>query len=367
MKTGRTLQDLAREIERRAEAKKDFIADTRKIVLAKDAKSVSLIDSKLSIENKFGINEHAHNQLAELLDMPTKHYKRLRDGHPDLLAHTVNGLLTREPARRMVRTLDGTARAFLSDKYRPLDNEDLAEAVLPVLLQRNLIIMSCEITDRRMYIKAVDRDIELDIPNGRKMGDGTHTIFDTIAPAIIISNSEVGDGALSIESGVWTKACTNLAIFGASMRKFHTGQRASVSDEVYALLSDKTKKMTDEAVWAQTRDLVGAAFDKAKFEATAKKLGEASQDRIETDPVGVIEVVGKRLNLNEGERKGVLASLIEGADLTRYGVHSAITHFSQKVADYDRATELERAGAKVIDLPSNEWKSLLAQPVARAA
>ena len=34
----------------------------------------------------------------------------------------------------MVRTLDGKARAFLSDRYHRIDNEQIAEAVLPVLL-----------------------------------------------------------------------------------------------------------------------------------------------------------------------------------------------------------------------------------------
>ena len=33
----------------------------------------------------------------------------------------------------MVRTLDGHARAFLSDRYRRLDNYDLCEHVLPIL------------------------------------------------------------------------------------------------------------------------------------------------------------------------------------------------------------------------------------------
>ena len=33
----------------------------------------------------------------------------------------------------MVRTLDGNARAFLSDRYRRLDNYDLLAHVLPML------------------------------------------------------------------------------------------------------------------------------------------------------------------------------------------------------------------------------------------
>jgi hypothetical protein len=35
----------------------------------------------------------------------------------------------------MLRTLDGQVRAVLSDRYRRLDNFDLAESVLPILQQ----------------------------------------------------------------------------------------------------------------------------------------------------------------------------------------------------------------------------------------
>ena len=213
-----------------------------------------------------------------------------------------------ETKRRMVRTMDGRVRAFLSDKYRSLENEDLAEAVLPVLLQRKLIILSCDITETRLYIKAVDPALEQDVPNGHKRGDGSHVIYDTCSPAITISNSEVGFGALSIETGTYTKACTNLAMFGASMRKYHTGVRAELSDEVFALLSDRTKRITDAAVWSQVRDLVGAAFDKEKFEATCQKLTHASTQKIEDDVVQVVERVAKRFTFSEGNDRGSEAS-----------------------------------------------------------
>ena len=35
----------------------------------------------------------------------------------------------------MVRTLDGEARALLSDRYHRIDNEEIAEMVLPVLME----------------------------------------------------------------------------------------------------------------------------------------------------------------------------------------------------------------------------------------
>lgn len=360
-KTGKSLTDLAAEIERRAEAKRDLIAPVTKLAMDVADSGPVLTVTNGRVE-QFGVQNYAHGQIAEYAGIPMAYYRRMMEKDPTLLAQNVNRWLKDlGTQRRMVRTLDGNVRAVLSDSYRPLENEQLAEVILPVLLEQDLIILSSEITERRLYIKAVDRSIERDVPTGRAMGDGSHYCFDTCSPAITISNSEIGAGALSVETGVYTRACTNLAMIGSNIRKYHTGKRAELSDEVYALLTDDTKRQTDRAVWMQTRDLVKSAFDLARFEATVQRLGKAATDRIEPTVVTeVIERVGRKFSFNEGERKGILARLIEGADLTRYGVHAAVTRFSADVEDYDRATELERIGGDVIELPANDWQQLVA-------
>jgi hypothetical protein len=365
-KIGRNLTELAKEIERRADAKKDYIAPVTKLSMEVDRDN-GTPTSKLAVMNGarqlFAVNEIAHPQIAQYTGIALPYYRRMVSDDPQLLATNVNRWLHNVPTdRRMVRTLDGSARAFLSDRYRALENEDLAEAVLPVLLDADLLIVSCEITERRLYIKAVDRRIERDIPTGRAMGDGSHTFFDTCSPAISISNSEVGHGALSIETGVYTKVCTNLAMIGSNLRKYHSGSRATVTNEVYALLTDDTRRATDRAVWMQVRDLVKGAFDQARFDATLGKLKDATKNAIPADQaVEVIERAGRHFSLSEGERKGILGRLIESSDLTRYGLHAAITRYSQDaIVTYDRASELERIGGDVIELPSNDWRALVA-------
>lgn len=360
-RVGRSLQDLAAEIERRADVKKDIIAPVPKLdmVVVDDKPVIAVANGS---QHNFDLQEVAHGQLAEYVGIPMAYYRRMLADDPSLLAQNVRRWFKDKAGdKRMVRTLDGHARAFLSNGYRTLENEDLAEAVLPVLLEHDLLIVSCEITDRRLYIKAVDRKIERDVPTGRKMGDGTHTFFDTVSPAITISNSEVGLGSLSIETGVYTRACTNLAMIGTNFRKYHVGKRADLGQEVFELLTDDTKKATDKAVWMQTRDVVKAAFDEVKFAALTKKLEDATKDAVPAeDTVEVIERVGRKLSLTEGERKGVLAKLIEGADLTRYGVHAAITRYSQEPAvNYDRATELEKLGGEVIELTPRDWARVI--------
>jgi hypothetical protein len=357
MKTGRTLQQLAAEVERQRETRRDFVAPT-------DVMTIQPIEGDVMLalpgHDAFDINALGHRQIGQHAGVPAAYYDRMRTAAPGLLATNLNHWLTAEPSKRMIRTLDGHVRAFLSENYRPLDNYDLLEAVLPVLARPGLVIMSCEVTETRLYIKVVDERLVRDVPTGRRMGDGTHTIFDTCSPVAIISNSEVGHGSLKIESGVYTKACTNLAMFSdRALRKYHVGGKQDAIGEGFErFLTDETKQARDLAVWMQVRDVLAGAFDEAKFEALIKVFAGSVEDKIEGDPIKVIDLTTKRFGLTEGERGGVLKHLIEGGDLTRYGLHAAITRSAQDHADYDRATEIERIGGQVIELGRSEWKAL---------
>ena len=44
--------------------------------------------------------------------------------------------------------------------------------------------------------------------------------------------------------------------------------------------------------------------------------------------------------------------------VARVGLVNAVTHFSHDVVDYDRATEFEALGGKLIELSSREWQEL---------
>lgn len=361
MRSGMTLQEMATELQRRAELKRDFVAKTAALRFEPADNGLTLT----GINGGMPVGPIAHEHLSANLSIPMPYYRRLLENDPRLLAANVNRWLEEEPERRLVRTLDGEVRAIVSDTYRPMEYEQLAEAVLPVLMDLNLEVMSCNVTERKMYIKAVSADIRKDMPakwRNERWGQG-HEIFDTLSPAIVISNSEVRCGSLSIQTSILTRQCTNLATFAErSVRKVHIGKRLSADDETWELMSDATKELDDRALWAKVKDITRAAFNVAEFDKLALKLQDAGQDSIpnDADVPAVVERIGKKLALTEGERTGVLNFLIQGGDLTRYGVHAAITRYSQEVENYDRATDLELAGGQIIEMPKKTWKEALA-------
>ncbi len=131
MKQGKTLNELAKELERQRLARKDFIADTAGLEVVTDSNGVTKVMMGFTdISGEFVISDIAHQQIATRLQIPFRYYQKMRLEYPELLDKNINSWFARTNEKRMLRTLDNRLRAFLSDRYRRLDNLELAEAVL---------------------------------------------------------------------------------------------------------------------------------------------------------------------------------------------------------------------------------------------
>ncbi len=369
---GKTLQELAGEIERQANSKRDFIAPAKKLSLVFEtpAEHARRSDDRtekptrpipmLAMANgnggyRFGMTDLAHNQLADGLSVPKTYYERMRADAADLLTQNANYWLSRSPAKHMIRTLDGQARAVLSDRYRPLDNLDLAEAVLPIIRDKQWMVRDCEITERRLYIKVVSQELKRTIIKGRRHGND-HVVH----PGLVISNSEVGLGAFRATPSLHWPHCFNIAMVDeAGTSRAHVGKRDErFGDLASEFFRDETRKQDDKAFWLKVRDIVNATLTQELFDRMVAKFESAAEASIDSDPVEVVEMTARRYGFNESERVTVLQHLIRDGDLSLYGLSGAITRTAQDVDSYDRATELERVGGAIVELSRHDWHAL---------
>ncbi len=351
MKAGLSLQELALELNRQNNTKADFLVDTRSIRLDTYNSEVYLQmhDNESRPMEPLDVNSIAHQQIATYAGIPAPYYRRMLEEHPQLLAHNVNEWLQRKPAQRMLRTMDGTARAFLSNRYRRIDNMEIAEIVLPELQKLDgAIFESCQITETRMYIKVVNPRLQAEITPG-----------DIVQSGVIISNSEVGQGSVSIQPLVFRLVCSNgMVINDAQTKKYHLGQ-ASSTDGNLEIYSNDTLAAIDTAFIKQMRDTVAAAVDHARFARVIDQMRTAREAAMNTQDIpNLIQLTGKEFGITESERSGVLQHLIEGKDLSLYGLSNAVTRYSQDVDSYDRATELEGIGYKILTMPARTWKTI---------
>lgn len=356
---GMSLEELAAELTRQKEAKRDFMADTRHLEVEADDASPTKLALKVGDTDRFPVKQHAIRQIGSRLQIPAKYVDRLAADHPDMLAWNVNQLFKREPEQRMVRVLDDQCRAFLSDRFRPLDNFDFANATLPKLIELKAEVMSCQVTETRMYIKALVPDVvrEIKAP-GVFFGDGGHNTIHILRPGVCLSNSEVGAGSMAIQPGIHEKHCSNLAIFNKNaMKKYHVGRSNATDQEAaWELFTDATKTASDQAFWMQVQDLVKAGLEGELFEQLCAQCEAAiTGTQIEKPTAAVRELT----DLSEGEQEGVLTHLIRGGELNQWGLQAAVTRYAQEAdIDYARQVELEQIGGNIIELPKSQWQRI---------
>ena len=351
MKSGRTLINLAQELERQLASKQDMLIPSSLMhCLTDDFGSCNMLIRKGDGAATYGVTSLARRQLAEKLKIPFAYFERMRTEQPVLLDRNVNTWLETDNERRMIRILDGNIRAVLSDRYRRLDNYDLAENVLPILQSLpGARFKSVELTDTKMYIKVVTPGTRFVVAPG-----------DVVQAGVVISNSEVGQGTLTVQPLVYRMVCSNgLIVPDRGLRKTHVGRTLQSEEEAFTLFRDDTLAADDKAFFLKVRDVVEAAVSEATFLQVAQKMQKTLDIKLTGDLVKSIEVLANRYTLNEVERAGVLRHLITAGELSAYGLVNAVTHYSQDVADYDRATEFEAMGGKLIELGASEWKELV--------
>jgi hypothetical protein len=348
MKSGRSLQSLAQELERQQLGKRDLVVPTTLIRHAtQDNGDTQLLVEEPGQPRHYAVTPLARKQLADKLKIPLAYFERMRTEQPQLLDRNVNTWLEQEGERHMLRTLDGKVRAVLSDRYRRLDNYDLAEHVLPILKQLDGHVASVELTETKMYIKYILPRLQYQMRVG-----------DMVQAGIVISNSEVGQGTLAVQPLVFRLVCSNgLIAADQSMRKTHLG-RSLGSDDGVTVFQDDTLKADDQAFFLRVRDVVQSALSETTFVQIAEKMRRTMGIELKASPVKTVEVLRQRYSLSETEGEGVLNHLVRGGELSAYGLVNAVTHYSKDVDDYDRATEFEALGGKLIELSSHDWKGL---------
>jgi hypothetical protein len=349
MKTGRQLNELALELKRQNDSKRDYrIPACQMLVKTEDMRTTLDLDTC----GVFPLRDTAHSQLAELAGIPKVYYDRLRSEAPKLFDYNVNHWLSGNRSCRMIRTLDGYVRAVLSAKYRPFDHFDLAEAALPVLFERGFEIVSCEITERRFFLKAVTPSIQGEVKAG-----------DLVQAGLSISNSEIGEGTLRIDPFLFFLVCTNgMTRADNRVKKYHVGRGNDGLETAEEYFRDETREADDQAFWMKIRDVLAGILTQEYLDGQLQKLRESSEQPFMAPTSQVVEVTAKRFRIFGEEKESVLEHLIRGhnsqTELTRYGLAQAVTRASHAVKDYERATELECIGGQIIDLPTSQWRAI---------
>lgn len=397
MKSGMTIEELLTEVQRQSSVKKDYVASTKNdvrmvpmpgfpndvaVVLQKGQGSEvaekpltgwevvppdQLAEQPLE---RLEVTEHAHRQIAGRLQIPWKFYARMLEDHTDIVIDAVNKLFEREPGTRLLRTMDNKLRAFLSNRYKRIDNDEVLSAALPAIVKGDLetTLLSSQVTDRNLYLKVLLTGEEMKQEIGLTR-DGTP---DIVQPGFLLRNSEIGLGTVSVEAFFYRSFCYNGCVFGKTgafeYRRTHLGGQL-IEGESFEILSDKSKQLEDAAILSQVTDVMHAIATPEFVNQMGDKLRSLREGDGIKYPIPAIELLAKDHGLTQSESDQVLKNLIEDRDYSRWGIVNAVTKVANSEdVNYDRASDLEVIGSKLIDITNANWLRMVeAVPVAVAA
>lgn len=312
------------------------------------------------------ITPFAHRQIAERNNIPFPYYQRMLADQPELLLRNVHTWWRSEPEMRMARTIrpvdlaDGqatigptTLRGWLSDRFRVLDNLPFCVTVLQQAEEAGATIQAAHLDEERFYLKLVSPRLEAKIDRGRH-----DPVDDVLQAGIIVRNSEVGDGRVSVRPYVYRLVCTNGMIAMKEYAQVHLGSRNQLG-----LLSAEAIEADARAVWLQVRDYVKHAFNPDTLKETVEMFERADKVRIQAKATDAVANVVQHFDLAASEAQGILERYLRGNEDTMFGLVNAVTQYAHEGPDFRRQVELEEIGGRLLATAPTDFTALVNRTV----
>lgn len=351
------VNSLFQELKRQMNNSYDLVVPSERIIAVKDGNrlgiDIALTDDEKAKINKedynriHGVNHWAKTQFANKTGIPMKYFNKMEDaGKIDLLAHNINEWMPQKDSR-MVRVLDGKVRALLSSRYYPISNYDVMfltiQEIQKIRNQGKLVdIIDAKVSDTKLYLKFTSPDLSANIEKFRNVKQP-----EPVHGGIIISNSEVGNGAFAVQPFINVLVCTNGLVSDRALRKVHVGKERKLGVVDW---SDETKQLSDELLFSQIRDMIQQTFNEKVFNKWIDEINGIAGTEV-VKPTVAIEKIGKHFNLTKKQEEDILNEFISNSPNTgntQWGMSMAVTRIAQDEGNYDNRIALEEVGAKLL-------------------
>jgi hypothetical protein len=382
----RKLQDipeLAMQLKVMRERFWDRIVPQGRMKAVVDGESVVMRIDKNGDTGSYGIMGHVHDQLsAKEFKVGGRYYGRLQKEAPELLCTNLNYWLSKESGVNRLVRFDGTdIRAFLSNRYRPLDNLDiLTQAVLVIggkdgasgdemPWARGAVCFGWNISPTNMNVllanpkmvvdlNHLDRGVQEGVFDFSAWKDGDHDWLrpktdgnggsHLVCPSARLKNSETGHGGLGVFMGGLEAVCSNTAWMGLDFAQVHLGKELQESDTDG---TDTIRKM-NELIYSRVADAVRAVFEPEAFLAHCKKFAGLKEQPL-SDVKDAVDRIVRLPGMTEDLRDEILASYrpLDDGNETVFDLQRAVTHAAHafREKDTDKAFALEELGGRIIE------------------
>jgi hypothetical protein len=266
------------------------------------------------VSKNYALSDLATTEMCQRLDIPVKYFRRLSN---EMKATVGNYDLRQQNGKSfLLRGKGDWIRAFLSSDYVAYNNSEIAETVEGLLAKGALTMKSFVLEETHMFLKIISEEI-WDVESGLKAG-------------IMIGNSEVGMGSVSVEPFVFRKPCTNDLI----VTKEKSFRHANIHLTAYEL----TRRMADAVS-------EGFQVSSSLLDAFLK-----TREVKVVDPLEVIRKIAEERKFSQKITDEVVSSYLFEPEANWFGVINSFTNAAQKLGPLQRI-EMERFAGTLLEAP----------------
>lgn len=333
MKTGTEIKTVLKEINDDTKYKKDYLVDLKDMQVVKSEQTGQAMLQFGNIDKDFYMTDRSVNQLCGKLKIGRQYIQKCLPESIDLVAHNLNFWINHRDNRDlMVRTYEFDARAILTNRYKRIDCDVVANHCLDKLMDLDVEFKYSYYNGDTMNITAVTPKVEGEVVKG-----------DVVQGGITITNSEVGDGSLMIKPFIYRLVCTNGMVAPQYFNQFYAKHVGAI---VIDPTQDEQWKVTIEKMQKQL-ELVAKP---EVFEENLKKLQDATKKSMNSHQ---IIQLAKRQGITDAERAGIFERLDRyvGDEFTvsKYELSNAITNMANDEEMSDkRARFFQELGGLVV-------------------
>lgn len=339
-----------------AARKRDYVSDVRNTHMTYEGDDVFRVF--INGEVAYKTNDNVLQQMSQWAHLPMSYINYMRDnGQHQLVADNFNKWFEKpvtKSTRRLYRGLAGEYsstddlwRSFHSDKFQRIDHEHILGDLLPQLEELVKIfgeikIVSCAITDNKMYLKILFPEQEAKV------------VGDVVQMGLVIGNSEIGKSNVYILPLAHILRCLNgMVLPHSGIKRRHIG--SSIESDGIVTYAEDTLEANLKAIRLQLRDSMNDIMGKFQDGTFVQELRESNNTTPAKEPFKAVEATAKLFNLTDGEKEKTKLSFARLGNYTKWGMMNAVTEVANTHESYDRASDLEVMGGKIITMPNRDW------------
>jgi hypothetical protein len=299
-------------------------------------------------------SDQFHSRLAKGFKTYSDHLREQK--MTETYRRNIIDLTTRDDRTFRVRSMDGgaydrqTARAVVSDKFKPIDDDIIFGTTWPLIDTGRFREIGGNKTDIRTVAKYIEREPSISIQSGDRRRD--------IFFGFIQGNSEVGASSAYFHLFTCDGFCTNGAIYAkfelASISYRHIGSRIDIRHGL--IESSRIEQAELMSIKKLIADATANAMCMKGKEKIIAAYQEASTRHVTRDHGDFFKDLGKQVGLTTKEVEELPLHAYSD-EFNQLGVQAAITALAQH-KPYERRLELEAIGGNVLLMPERNWNAL---------